>query len=45
MWHIIKTKTTTKNIPIDFYGLLVPCHYPGEEKLFRPSDYVGMWCK
>ena len=44
MWYIIKT-TTAKATPKDFYGLLVPYHYPEEEKLFRPSDYVGMWYK
>ena len=48
MWYLIATReapiktTTTKAIPKDFYGLLVPYHYPEEEKLFRLSDYVGM---
>lgn len=51
MWYLIATReapiktTTTKAIPKDFYGLLVPYHYPEEEKLFRLSDYVGMWYK
>lgn len=44
--HDKNNKTaTTKTIPKDFCEPWVLCHYPEEEKLFRPSDYVGMWCK
>lgn len=40
--NVAHYKQQQQELSKDFYGPLVPCHYPEEEKLFRPSDYVWM---